>query len=101
MKCDEDEKFLMKRTQKLFEDSLRHPWVMLDERIVKAVQELLTEEEQASADFPAGVVAGTKLILVCDDPAPLKEVILIEWRNPAKVYRRRLALKRKKNAPKA
>jgi len=101
MKFEEDEKFLTKRTEKLFEDSLCHPWVMLDPRIVKAVRGLLTQEEQESAEFPATVVSGTKLIVVCDDPEPLREVVLIEWRNPEKVYRRRLALKCKKNAPKA
>lgn len=100
MRFKEDEKFLTNRTEKLFEDSLCRPWVTLDQRILKAVEGLLTREERESAEFPATVVSGTKLIVVCNDPKPLEEVVLIEWRNPGKVYGRRLALKRKKNAPK-
>ena len=101
MKFEKDEKFLVKRAEKIFEDSLRYPGVMPDERIVKAVKGLLTLEEQENADFSAAVVSGTKLILVCKHPEPIQEVVLIEKRNPAKVHRRCLALKRKKNPAEA
>ena len=88
----------MNRTERLFEDSLRHPWVVLDQRILKALRGLLSHKEQESADFPAAVVTGTKLVVLCDHPERLKEVILMERQDPVKVYRRRLTLKGKENS---
>ncbi len=91
----------MNRIERLFEDSLRHPWVVLDQRILKALRGLLSHKEQESADFPAAVVTGTKLFVICENPERLKEVILIDRQDPAKIYRRRLALKGEENSTEA
>ena len=101
MDCKKDGGFLKKRAQKLFEDSLRHPCAVLDERTLRAMRGLLSLSEQANADFSTAVVTGTTLIVVCDYPERIKEAILVDTRNPIKVFRWRLALKDKKNPAKA
>lgn len=95
MRSDQNDEFRRKRALRACEDILRYPQVMTDQRLVRAVNKLLTPEEREDVDFLGGIVAGTKIILVCKDPTSLREVIMIGRRNPKKVYRRRLSLKRK------
>jgi len=97
MRSDQKDEFRTKRAARTCEDILRYPQVMTDHRLVRAVNKLLTPEEREDVDFLGGIVAGTKIILVCGDPRPLREIIMMERRNPEKIYRRRLILKRKNN----
>ncbi len=86
----------MNPTEKIFEDSLRYPRSLTDQRILEALKGLLSVRAQGKAKFPAAIVAGKRLIVVYDHPERLKEVILMA--SPDKVRRRRLTLKGKKNA---
>ena len=79
---------------------MRYPSGVTDLRILKAVRGVLSVRAQGSAEFPIVIVTGKKLVVVCEYPERIKEVILMEIQNPGRVYERRLALKRKKNAPK-
>lgn len=89
----------MNPTEKVFEDSLRYPRSLTDQRILEALKGFLSTRAQGKAKFPAAIVAGKRLIVVYDHPERLKEVILMA--RPDKVRRRRLTLKRKQNTPKA
>lgn len=90
----------MKPTEKIFESSLRYPPGVTDPRILKALRRVLSLRAQGGAEPAAAVVTGKKLVVVCEYPERIKEVILMEIQNPGRVYERRSALKRKKNAPK-
>ena len=100
-KSEKDEKLRKDITEKLFRDTVLHLGAVPDRRIVKTVTALLSSDERKNADCLAAVVAGDKLIVVCDHPGPIEEVLLIDEKNPKKVYRMDLTLKRKKKAAKA
>lgn len=85
----------------MIKDTMHHLGVAEDSRIMKTIGGLLSLDEHESADCLPVVVAGKKVIVVCDNPEPIQEVVLIDETNPKKVYRMDLALKRKKKAAKA
>lgn len=85
----------MNPSEKVFEDSLRYPRPLTDERILEALKGLLSGRAQGKAKFPAAVVAGKRLIVAYDHPERLKEALLIK--NSGEIRYRRLTLKGKKN----
>ena len=85
----------------MIKDTMHHLGVSGNSRIMKVIGRLLSLEEHENADCLPVVVAGKKVIVVCDNPEPIQEVVLIDEANPKKVYRMDLALKRKKKASKA
>ncbi len=91
----------MRLHEKILEDYLRHTYHVKDPRILNVVKRILSVREQGSFELHATVVTGKKLVVICDHPEQLREVILIGKRNPGKLYRERLALKRKKNPTEA
>jgi len=97
MKFKPNSRLLKKRIEKLFEDSLARPYVRLDARAVKAVSRLLSPDERDRAEFPASVLSGGKLILVCDRRVRIEEILWVDVRNPRKLYRARLGLKGKEH----
>jgi len=92
---------LMNLTEKILEDYLRHTYHVKDPRILSAVKRVLSAREQGSLELHATVVTGKKLVVICDHPERIKEVILMEKTGPGRVYRQRLALKCKKNPAEA
>lgn len=91
----------MKLHEKILEDYLRHTYRARDPDILNSVKRVLSAGEQGALELHATVVTGKKLVVVCEHPERIKEVILMEKSNPGMVYWRRLALKRKKNPAKA
>jgi len=85
----------------MIKDTMHHLGVSGNSRIMKVIGRLLSLEEHENADCLPVVVAGKKVIVVCDNPEPIQEVVLIDEANPTKVYRMDLTLKRKKKASKA
>ncbi len=92
---------LMKLQETILEDYLRHTYCVKDPRVLNAVKRVLSVREQGSLELHATVVTGKKLVVICECPERIKEVILMEKQNPGRVYRQRLALKRKKNPAEA
>jgi len=91
----------MRLYERILEDYLRHTIAAKDPRILNALKQVLSTREQGSVEAHASLVTQKKLVVVCEHPERLREVILIGRQNPGKVRRERLALKRKKNASKA
>ena len=91
----------MKLYETILEDYLRHTYRVKDPNILNSVKRVLSAEEQGSVELHATVVSQKKLVVVCEHPEQLEEVILIRKRYPRRVYRSRLALDRKNNARKA
>jgi len=86
--------FQTKRSLRACEDIVRYPQAVTDQRTLEAVKGFLTPGEREDMDFLGGIISGGKLILICKDPEALRDVILIERKNPKTSYRRRLVLKR-------
>ncbi len=91
----------MNLTEKIFEDYLRHTYGIKDPKILNAVKGVLSAWEQGSLELHISIVTQKKLVVVCERPERIKEVILMEKSDPGRVYRQRLALKRKKNPAEA
>lgn len=91
----------MNENKKILRDSLRFSRTLDNSRILDAVTEMFSRREQAKVGFSVSVVTERKLVVVCENPERVKEMILIDRCNPGRIYRRRLALKRKQNSPKA
>jgi|GEM_PF-2022167 len=98
MKFKSRSKFIKKRIQMQFEDSLRWPYVKLDEPAQKALSGLLSSGEKDQAEFPVSVLTREKLVLICDHPERIKEAVLVDENDPAKVYRLPLGLKGKEHS---
>ena len=91
----------MKLHETILEDYLWHAYRLKDPRILKALKRTLSAREQGGFKLHATVISGKKLVAVVEYPERVKEVILITKRDPRKVYRFALTLKRKQNAAKA
>ncbi len=89
----------MKLHEQILESYLRNACRVKDPKILNAVRQVLSAQEQGSIEPHASVVTQKKLVVVVKHPERLKEIIFIRTgeRGSGKIYRCRLALKGKQN----
>lgn len=83
----------MKLHEKILSDYLRCTYGVRDPVILKALKKILSDREQGNLMLHVTVVTGKKLVVICEHPERIQEVILIGKENPCRVER--LVLKNK------